>query len=165
MRRLIQILSLVFVGGLLVTSQALAVGAYQPEETLRVAALTGEELHQWHLAQMHPQDSQVQVQRLTCEQVRTMQALLNQQGYYVSNYECDGIGPETMAAIESFQVDQGLSVTGLPNEETLRALMHGVSQQEYFGIAPPFGTDDDVMTPVFGNDDECIGPVYCDEDD
>lgn len=165
MRHLNLILTLVFLGGLLATSQALAVGQYQPAETLQVAALTGEELHQWHLAQMHPQDNQMQVLRLTCEQVRTMQALLNYRGYYVSNYECDGIGRETMAAIEDFQRDQDLAVTGLPNEETLRSLMINTILDEYFGIAPEFGIADESITPVFGNDDECIGPVYCDDDE
>lgn len=143
MRHLGLLLVFVFLGGLLFTSQALAAGQPPQEDTLQVAALAGEQLRQWHLAQMHPQDSQMEVRRLTVEQVREMQALLNHRGYFVSNCECDGIGDETMAAIESFQRDQGLAVTGLPNEETLRALVLSTPQHEFFGIAPEFGGDEE----------------------
>ncbi|PLX87181.1 MAG: hypothetical protein C0619_15385 [Desulfuromonas sp.] len=150
MRHLGLLLVFVFLGGLLFTSQALAAEQPSQEETLQVAALSGEQLRQWHVAQMHPQDSQMhpqdsqmQVRRLSVEQVREMQALLNHRGYYVSNCECDGIGDETMAAIESFQKDQGLTVTGLPNEETLKALVLSTPQHEFFGIAPEFGGDEE----------------------
>lgn len=139
MRHLSLLIVFVFSGGLLLTSQALAAGQVLQEETLQVAALSGEQLRQWHIAQMHPQDSQREVMRLSVEQVRELQAMLNNRGYFVSNCECDGIGDETMAAIESFQRDKGLAVTGLPNEETLRALVLTTQQHEFFGIAPEFG--------------------------
>lgn len=163
MRHLALILTLVFLGGLLITNQALAFGQYQPGETLQVAALTGEELRQWHRAQMHTQDNQVQVQHLTAEQIRTLHALLR--GYYGGEYESGSIGRETTAAIENFQRDYKLTVTGEPNEETLRALMLHTMMDEYYGIAPIFGIDDEVNTPVFGNDDAVIGPVFCGDDE
>jgi hypothetical protein len=164
MRHLILILTLVFLGGLLMTSQALAVGQNQSGETIQVAALTGEDLRQWHLAQTPRQDNQVQAQQLTPQQVKALHALLS--GYYGGEYESEGIDrDEGIAAIENFQREQNLAVTGEPNEETLRALMRNTIMDEYYGIAPAFGTDDEVNAPVFGNDDKVIGPVFCGDDE
>ncbi len=142
--RHLKLLLALLLGGLLISSQALTAGQFQQNqghESLRqTAALTGEQLRQWHLAQS---DDQMQAQRLSAVQVREIQALLNHRGYYVSDYERDGIGPETIAALESFQEDQGITVTGLPNAETLRALALTTYQYEFFGIAPEFDEDDE----------------------
>lgn len=138
MRYLGMIIAFVFLGGLLMTSQALSNEPYQQGEGFRVAALTGEELRQFHLAQMR---TQADDQYLNREQVKEMHYLLNLRGYTISDQESDHIGPETREVIRSFQEDRGLSVTGKPNEETLRVLILSTPQHELFGIAPEFGDD------------------------
>ncbi|MBM2576129.1 lytic murein transglycosylase [Jannaschia sp. Os4] len=58
---------------------------------------------------------------LTIDQRRTLQAGLNRAGYDVGTP--DGvIGAKTTAAIEAFQRDRGLAVTGLPSPDLLAAL-------------------------------------------
>ena len=138
MRHVSRILTVVFLGGLLVVGQSLAAGRTQHRESQMSGAPSGEQLRQMHQIQDRTQE-----QILTSEQVREMQALLNHRGYYISEYESQGIGRETMAALEEFQKDQGLTVTGMPNEETLQALVLTTQQHEFFGIAPEFGEDEE----------------------
>ena len=144
MRHLSVIIAFLFLGGLLMTSQALAIEQYTQSEGLQVAALTGEQLKQFNRAQMTPQTyDQIQDQHLNMEQVREMHDLLNLRGYTISDRERDYIGPETREVFRSFQEDRGLTVTGKPNEETLRVLILSIPQHELFGIAPEFGGDDE----------------------
>ena len=76
--------------------------------------------------------------QLNLEQIVGMQRMLNEQGFNVGN--TDGIvGEKTRTAIRQFQQTQGLTVTGQPNVETLRALGPYSGQQEFFGLAPEFG--------------------------
>jgi len=76
--------------------------------------------------------------QLNEEQRKELQRLLNEQGYEVANI--DGvIGQDTMAAIRRFQESAGLKTTGMPNQETLRALAPSSDQQEFFGLSPEFG--------------------------
>jgi peptidoglycan hydrolase-like protein with peptidoglycan-binding domain len=140
MRRVSLILALALLSGLLIIGQALAAEQYQQRDTQTVVALSGEQLRQWNLAQDRAQaqhQMRIATQQLTREQVIEMKNLLNQQGYRVSHI--DGIiGNETMAAIEHFQKAEGLATTGMPNQETLRALAPSNNQQEFFGLAPEF---------------------------
>ena len=149
MRHMTQILTLVFLGGLLISSQALAAGQSQQGDTQKIAALTGEQLQQFNLAQervetqerMYAQQ-QRETQQLNREQVREMQRLLNQRGYRIGSINGGYVGQETTAAIHSFQKDEGLTVTGMPNQETLRALAPSRVQHEFFGLSPEFGETD-----------------------
>lgn len=134
MRHLSMIVVFVLLGGLVMTSQAMAIEQNRLNEGLQVAALTGEQLRQF---QMHPDHQRV----LNREQVTEIVSLLRHRGYNISSQEKDSIGPETRAALRSFQEDRGLAVTGRPDEETLRALVLSTRQHEMFGIAPEFGED------------------------
>ena len=146
MRHMSLILALALLGGLLVFSQALAAEQTQQGDTLKIAALTGEELRQFNLAQgrvetqgrMYAQQQQ-ETQLLAEEQTRMMKCLLNRLGYGVNSIGSDVIDQETTAAIQRFQKDEGLAVTGMPNQETLRALAPSRVQHEFFGLSPEFG--------------------------
>ena len=75
---------------------------------------------------------------LRTEQIREMQTLLQDRGYAVG--DINGlINAETTQALLQFQKDRGLAVTGTPTRETLRALSLSTAQQEFFGVAPPYG--------------------------
>jgi len=126
MRNVIRVLALVVGGGLLLASQA-------------VSGLSGERLHQWHLSQQQIQtENQMQAQQLNKEQIREMQYLLTLTGFDVS--EVEGVmNEETRRALCDFQAAKGLTITGEPNAETLRALSLNVEQMEYFGLSPAFG--------------------------
>ena len=123
MKRATIILTLIFSACLLMSSQALAGGDYgksdmkQGEMAVKAAA---------------------QVQNLDSEQITEMQRLLKEQGYEVGSTDGE-MNSETHEAIRQFQQDQGLAVTGDPNQETLRALAPTSDQQEFFGLSPEFG--------------------------
>ena len=149
MRHLSLILALAFLGGLLISSQALVAGQYKHRGTSEVGTMTGEQLQQWDQAQYQLQtrdemqtQEQLATRQLTREQTVVMQRQLDKQGYRIGNI--DGIiDNETMAAIQSFQADEGLTVTGMPNQETLGALVLSTPQQEFFGLSPEFGGDEE----------------------
>ena len=122
MRYIRLILALASLGGLLFFSQALATGQTQQGDMQKSATMTGEEALQ-----------------LNQDQVREMQRLLNERGYRIGSIDGDYIGEETTAAIHSFQKDEGLAITGTPNQETLRALAPSPVEQEFFGLSPEFG--------------------------
>jgi len=74
---------------------------------------------------------------LNSEQISEMQKILDSQGYKVD--DVNGVlNDSTREAIRQFQEAQGLVVTGMPNEETLRALAPDSKQQEFFGLSPEF---------------------------
>ena len=103
------------------------------------AALSGGELQKWHQAQQMAQcGDQVQAQQLTQVQMSEMQHLLTMHGYDVSDVA--GVyNEETKRAICDFQAANGLTITGAPNAETLRALAPSSEQMEFFGLSPEFG--------------------------
>lgn len=75
---------------------------------------------------------------LQTDQISEMQRLLSDRGYNVG--QVDGaLTAETTEALRQFQMDEGLTVTGTPNAETLRALAPSAEQQEFFGLSPAFG--------------------------
>lgn len=130
MKKLVLILSLVFTAGLLVAGQAL--GAGPAGHYLLAQNGNGVAIHP---GQMENPTAAVPLNE---EQVRHMQQILKDNGYEVG--EEDGtIGPQTTNAIEEFQGAQGLTVNGVPNQETLRALSPSSETQEYFGLSPAFG--------------------------
>lgn len=89
----------------------------------------------------HTQETATKI--LRTEQIREMQTLLKDRGYAVG--EVNGqINPETTQALQEFQIDRGLAVTGTPTRETLRALSLSSAQQEFFGLSPQFGEMEDM---------------------
>jgi peptidoglycan hydrolase-like protein with peptidoglycan-binding domain len=50
-------------------------------------------------------------------------------------------------AIREFQKAEGLTVTGIPDQETLRSLVTDAKTQEFFGLAPEFGEKEQGMEP------------------
>ncbi|OEU64762.1 MAG: hypothetical protein BA863_15865 [Desulfovibrio sp. S3730MH75] len=143
MKRISLLVTLVVLGGLMISGQALA-------------ALSGEQLRQWNdqqpvigenFKQWHQNWNQTQDQTLTQEfsvfQIREMQRLLTENGYVVGNV--GGILDEgTMTALRHFQEAEGLALTGMPDEQTLRALaLIGIGGQlEFFGLSPAYGEMD-----------------------
>jgi len=127
-------LTLALLAGLLISSQVMAAGQGKMMGAERqVAAQTGTQT----MEQMHT-NNQVQTRELNPVQITEMQRLLEQQGYKIGS--ANGIiGEETMDAIRLYQGTENLTVTGMPNAETLRALAPAVNQQEFFGLAPEFG--------------------------
>lgn len=130
MKPLALLITLVFTAGLLVAGQAL--GAWQADHS-----------SQTQTPQPGVTTPADQVQKagaavsLDKDQIRHLQRLLQNNGYDVGE-ESGIIGPETASAIRQFQEDQGLTVTGVPDQETLRALASSPEEQEYFGLAPEF---------------------------
>jgi peptidoglycan hydrolase-like protein with peptidoglycan-binding domain len=85
-------------------------------------------------AQMQPMAGH----NLNQEQIREMQNLLNDQGFNAG--PADGfMGPRTRVSISQFQESEGLTATGNPDQETLRALSPSAEKQEFFGLSPEFG--------------------------
>ena len=139
MKHGILILTLVFVAGLLISSLGLA---NEPGKMMKGAQ---KEASQTGVQTMPQTDDiqQIQTQRqsetrdLSPAQITEMQHLLNQEGYEIGSIK--GIlDQESMGAIRLFQESERLTVTGMPNPETLRALAPSGNMQEFFGLAPEF---------------------------
>lgn len=129
MKKLVLFLSLVFTTGLFVAGQAIGAGAVDHN----LVAQNGNGV----ATQPSQTETSTAVVPLNEEQVRHMQQILKDNGYEVG--EEDGtIGPQTNKALEKFQEDQGLTVNGTPDQETLRALAPTPEEQEFFGLAPAF---------------------------
>ena len=137
MRRLVLLVALGFATGLFVVGQALGAGQMDRIQTAQMGASGENGQAQWHSAA-------VQLDR---EQVRYMQNILQANGYDVGN-ESGQIGPNTTSALQQFQQDQGLAVTGIPDEETLKALAPSPEEQQYFGLAPAFGEGPSSAEPM-----------------
>jgi peptidoglycan hydrolase-like protein with peptidoglycan-binding domain len=83
-------------------------------------------------------------QPLTPQAVQLVQDHLHQQGIY--NGRIDGVwGPDSQAALESFQQTHGLQVTGQLNQATIATL--GISPDELLTGATPAGA----VAPVAGS--------------
>jgi len=86
------------------------------------------------------QQQQIAVLQLNEKQVSELQNALNEKGFAVGRV--DGIvGPETMRAIRNFQNQEGLTATGQPDPQTLKALGLEVGEQEFMGVSPEFGEE------------------------
>jgi len=71
-------------------------------------------------------------------QIERMQQLLQDQGHQDVNVTGE-IDADTKDALTDFQRSNDLAVTGLPDEDTLRALAPSTEEQEFFGLAPSYG--------------------------
>jgi murein L,D-transpeptidase YcbB/YkuD len=142
MRYVTLLIPLVVAGGLLIGSQALAAGQIEQGGPQMKGVLSGEQLHQWKQVQERlDAENQMQTQQLSAQQITAMQSLLTMHGYYVG--AMNGILDEnTKTAIRHFQQNEGLAITSMPNEETLRALVWRSDQEEFFGLSPEFGSTD-----------------------
>lgn len=75
------------------------------------------------------EERQAEAQQWVSDYVAAIQTDFAAMGYYTG--EIDGIfGPETIAAIEQFQTDQGLPVTGLVDPATQAAVQRVLGQRE-----------------------------------
>ncbi|MDZ4185451.1 MAG: peptidoglycan-binding domain-containing protein [Desulfuromonadales bacterium] len=84
--------------------------------------------------------------KLDSKRVNEMQKALNEKGYAVGRV--DGVvGPQTTNAIREFQRKEGLSATGQPDQQTLKALGIEVGDQEFMGVSPEFGDEKDSYQP------------------
>jgi hypothetical protein len=102
----------------------------------------GEDFKQWHQNWRQAQDQkqvadQTMTQDLSVFQIREMQRLLTANGYDVGSV--GSLDEGTMTALRHFQEAQGLTITGMPNERTLRALVLSGGQFEFFGLSPAYG--------------------------
>jgi Putative peptidoglycan binding domain len=128
MKRLILITSMAALAGLFAASQALSSG--EQHKGMSESGNTHEMKGDMH----HGMTSA----KLNQDQVRELQNLLNEKGYQVGT--ADGIiGTKTRTAIRDFQKSQGLTTTGRPDEQTLRALAPSAEKQEFFGLSPAYG--------------------------
>ncbi len=139
MKHGILILTLACVAGLLISSLGLAnEPAKMMEGAQKDTSHTGmQTMTQTEDMQQLQTLRQPETLDLNPSQIAEMQQLLNQEGYDLSSVK--GIlDQETMAAIRLFQESERLTVTGMPNPETLRALAPSGNMQEFFGLAPEF---------------------------
>lgn len=112
MKPLILTLTTLFITALFAAGSVFAEGTTSNEAQLRISA-----------------------EHLTSEQVRQLQQALKDEG--VNPGPVDGVmGPLTHQAIQVFQQQEDLAVTGDINEQTLRALDMDV--QEFLGLSPAF---------------------------
>lgn len=92
------------------------------------------------------QQQQVTSLQLDTRQVSELQNALKEKGYIVGAE--DGIiGPRTMGALSNFQSQEGLTATGQPDPQTLRALGIEIGQQEFMGVSPEFGEEKEPYQP------------------
>lgn len=124
MRNIVMTTAMAFIGGLFSASLVLA------------AAETPAGLS----SQSEMKQQQAGALKLDSKKVNEMQKALNEKGYAVGRV--DGVvGPKTSNAIREFQSKEGLSATGQPDQQTLKALGIEVGEQEFMGVSPEFGDD------------------------
>lgn len=120
MRYYILATAMVFIGGLCPAGLVTASDDLQAERITQTA-----------------REQQVAVQEMSRDQIREMQRALNDKGFAAGTE--DGIvGAQTQSAIRNFQNQQGLSSTGKPDHETLRALGFKAGEDEFTGVSPEF---------------------------
>ena len=150
MRNIVKTTAMAFIGGLfsaglvLATSETPAAGLNSQSDTKQQQAGASE------MGQR-----QAGAMKLDSKRVNEMQKALNEKGYAVGRV--DGVvGPQTTNAIREFQRKEGLSTTGQPDQQTLKALGIEVGDQEFMGVSPEFGDekkdsyqpDESPMTPM-----------------
>ena len=130
MRHIVLITTMVFIAGLFTVSQAFGSEDYGYGKTMEHGSMHTEGMDEGH--------QKMTTQKLDNEQVIKLQNILNEKGYNVG--KADGrIGPQTEQAIRDFQKSEGLTVTGEPDQATLKAISPDTTTQEFFGLSPEFG--------------------------
>ena len=138
MKRAIFTTATVFISSMLLAGLAVGsgVGAKTSDTSAVESDIGGEAMAASH--------EQMAAQPLDMNQVRELQKLLNDQGYNIG--VDDGIiGDGTTAAIRQYQLDNGLANSGTPDEATLRHLSPDTEKQEFFGVAPEYGEQNEMM--------------------
>lgn len=107
---------------------------------LGIALLASLMVVTWTVANdIEPMVSAETLTELSSEQITEVQRLLAAKGYEID--ALDGtLNSQTVTALRAFQGKHNLSVTGVPNHETLRALSTDMEKLEFFGLAPYFKT-------------------------
>ncbi len=132
MRYIVTTTALAFIGCLFSAGLALAAGMSSQME---------KEQQQYGSAAepMQPQQQKTAL-NLDERKVSELQQALNEKGFAVGTV--DGIiGPRTTGALRNFQSQEGLTATGQPDQQTLKALGIEVGQQEFMGVSPEFGEE------------------------
>ena len=128
MKHIVLIISMV--AGLFFAGQALGSGQGEMAKSPMGSSTMG------NAAQMQPMHHMAG--NLNRDQIREMQNLLNERGCNVG--KADGfMGPRTREGLRQFQKSESLTVTGKPDQKTLRALAPSAEKQEFFGLSPEFG--------------------------
>ena len=148
MRNIVMTTAMAFIGGLFSAGLVLATSetpaGLNSQSKTKQQQTGASEMGQQHAGAM----------KLDSKRVNEMQKALNEKGYAVGRV--DGVvGPQTTNAIREFQRKEGLSTTGQPDQQTLKALGIEVGDQEFMGVSPEFGdekesyqTDESPMTPM-----------------
>ena len=125
MKYIVMTTAMAFIGGLCIAGLVLAGG--EPPAGLSSQKEAG-------------QQQQLAAPQLDEKQVSELQNALKEKGFAVGRV--DGIvGPKTMSAIRNFQSQEGLTATGQPDLQTLKALGLEVGEQEFMGVSPEFGEE------------------------
>lgn len=137
MRYIVTTIAMACIGGLF--TAALVLAAAEPRTGIGSQTAEGQQQYGAATEAGQPQQ-QVTALQMDGKQVRALQSALNEKGFAVG--AVDGIvGPKTMGAIRDFQSKEGLTATGQPDQQTLKALGIEVGQQEYMGLSPEFGEE------------------------
>ena len=126
MRNIVMTTAMAFIGGLFSAGLVLAAAETPASHSSQ--------------SEMAKQQQQAGAVKLDSKRVNEMQRALNEKGYAVGRV--DGVvGPQTSNAIREFQSKEGLSATGQPDQQTLKALGIEVGDQEFMGVSPEFGDE------------------------
>lgn len=126
MRNIVMTTAMAFIGGLFSAGLVLAAAETPASHSSQ--------------SEMAKQQQQAGAMKLDSKRVNEMQRALNEKGYAVGRV--DGVvGPQTSNAIREFQRKEGLSATGQPDQQTLKALGIEVGDQEFMGVSPEFGDE------------------------
>ena len=143
MRYIVMTTAMAFIGGLFTAGLVLA--AAEPPLGISSPTEAGQQ-QQGTAAEMEQPQQQVTALQMDGKQVRALQNALNEKGFAVG--AVDGIvGPKTAGAIRDFQSKEGLTATGQPDQQTLKALGIEGGQQEYMGVSPEFGEEKQLKQP------------------
>jgi peptidoglycan hydrolase-like protein with peptidoglycan-binding domain len=129
MRYIVMTTAMAIIGGLFTASLVLAEGMSSEKQQ-----------QQYGSAAETMQQQQATALNLDERKVTELQQALNEKGFAVG--AVDGIiGPRTTGAIRNFQSHEGLTATGQPDQQTLKALGIEVGQHEFMGVSPEFGEE------------------------
>lgn len=124
----------------------------QHEAQSQKQKMPSQQSHQKSKAQMQEQRGSTAV-RLHRSQVKEVQSALKKKGLYEGGI--DGLmGPKTQAALEAFQRQQSLTVSGAPDRETLSALGLSPERQPVRGEETAKGLSEPQRTYQVGREAE-----------
>ncbi len=153
MRYLVSITLLAFSGSLFFAGQALSRGDEATKQS--GSAQLGQE-RQIGAGSQQQGSQQIASGQLSNSQVREIQETLKDRGYDVGSV--DGIiGPRTSEALREFQLDEAIAASGNINRQTLQALDVEIKEQEFLGVSPAFGKDQQQLGRDQQKDPQQIG--------